>query len=102
VEGHELAVVEGAEGILDATDVVLLEVSLFQLIEGAPLLHDVVAAMKERGFVAYDLYNGHLRPADGALAQLDVAFVQENGRFRARQDYATPAQAAALYRSWGH
>jgi len=102
VEGHELAVVEGAEGILDATEVVLLEVSLFQLVEGAPLLHDVVAAMKDRGFVAYDVYNGHLRPADGALAQLDVAFVREDGRFRVHQDYATPAQAAALYRSWGY
>ena len=102
VEGHELGVVKGAAGILDETEVVLLEVSLFELVEGMPLLHDVVAAMQRRGFVAYDLYNGHLRPSDGALAQIDVAFVREDGRFRARQDYATAERAAALYRSWGY
>jgi FkbM family methyltransferase len=101
VEGAELDVLEGAGAVLAAAELVLLEVSLFQLVPGAPQLHDVVAWMHAHGFVVAELYNGHNRPLDGALAQIDVAFVAEHGRFRQRQDYATAEQADALYRSWG-
>jgi hypothetical protein len=51
--------------------------------------------------VVGELYNGHNRLLDGALAQLDVAFVEEHGRFRREHAYATAAQADALYRGWG-
>jgi FkbM family methyltransferase len=101
VEGGELDVLAGASAVLEEADAVLLEVSLFQLNEGAPQFGDVVRWMHERGWVVYDLYDGHLRPLDGALAQVDVAFVKADGRFRASHAYATPEQADALYRSWG-
>jgi FkbM family methyltransferase len=101
VEGAELQVLAGAHTVLEDTELVLLEVSLFELIPGAPQFHDVVAWMQEHGFVVADLYNGHNRPLDGALAQLDVAFVQQDGRFRRDHAYATAEQADALYRSWG-
>jgi hypothetical protein len=52
--------------------------------------------------VPYDVYNGHLRPLDGALAQLDLAFVPESSPLRADQRYATAEQADALYRRWGY
>jgi len=93
VEGAELEVVAGAEG--------LLETSLFRHLGENPELADVVAAMRERGFAPYDIYGGHLRPSDGALAQVDVAFVREDGRFRRDHAYATPEQAERLYASWG-
>lgn len=102
VEGGELEVLAGAPEILRETELVLLEVSLFQLVPGAPQLHDVVAWMHSHGFVVAELYNGHNRPLDGALAQLDIAFVQEDGRFRQNQAYATPAQADRLYSGWGY
>jgi FkbM family methyltransferase len=102
VEGAELQVLAGAPEILRETELVLLEVSLFELVPGAPQLHDVVAWMHGHGFVVADLYNGHNRMLDGALAQLDVAFVQEDGRFRREHAYATAAQADALYRTWGY
>ena len=102
VEGGELDVLSGALELLADTELVLLEVSLFELVPGAPLFHDVVAWMHEHGFVVADLYNGHNRLLDGALAQLDVAFLQEPGRFRRESRYATAAQANALYRSWGY
>src|SRR6202034_1991822 len=89
VEGAELEVLSGAGALLAGAELVLLEVSLFQLVPGAPQLHDVVAWMHEHGFVVAELYNGHNRPLDGALAQIDVAFVAEHGRFRQRHDYAT-------------
>jgi FkbM family methyltransferase len=101
VEGAELRVLEGATALLEQTELALLEVSLFELVADAPQLHDVVAWMHQHGFVVADFYNGHNRLLDGALAQVDVAFVKEDGRFRRVHDYATPEQADALYRSWG-
>src|SRR5205823_1350672 len=101
VEGAELDVLEGAGALLAHTELVLLETSLFAFWEGAPVLADVIAWMREHGFAVYDFYGGHLRPLDGALAQLDVAFVREDGRFRAHSDYATPEQAERLYSGWG-
>ena len=53
------------------------------------------------GGVVYDIYGGHQRPLDGALAQVDLAFVREDGRFRTSHDYATPEQADRLYAGWG-
>lgn len=102
VEGGELEVLRGATELLRETELVLVEVSLFELVPGAPQLHDVVAWMSEHGFVVGDLYNGHNRLLDDSLAQLDVAFVQTEGRFRREHAYATPAQADALYRTWGY
>ena len=100
VEGAELQVLEGASELLRETELVLLEVSLFELIAGAPQLHDVVAWMHDHGFVVADLYNGHNRLLDGALAQMDIAFLPADSRFRAGHGYGTPAQNAALYRAW--
>jgi FkbM family methyltransferase len=101
VEGAELQVLQGAPLTLTETDVVLLEVSFFQLVPGGAQLADVVAWMRDAGFSAYDLYAGHLRPLDGALAQVDMAFVRTDGPLRADHRYATPEQADALYRRWG-
>jgi hypothetical protein len=102
VEGGELEVLEGAGALLDDTELVLLEVSLFELVPGAPQLAEVVGWMDEHGFAVADFYNGHNRLLDGSLAQVDIAFVQEHGRFRREHAYATAAQADALYRSWGY
>ncbi len=102
VEGGELEVLAGAMQVLRESELVLLEVSLFELVAGAPLLHEVVSWMHHHGFVVADIYNGHNRLLDGALAQLDVAFLRADGRFRAQQAYATAAQADALYRTWGY
>jgi hypothetical protein len=101
VEGGELAVLAGAPGVLAESELVLLEVSLFELVAGAPPFHEVVSGMHDHGFVAADFYNGHNRPLDGALAQTDVAFVRMDGRFRREHAYATAAQADDMYRSWG-
>jgi FkbM family methyltransferase len=68
VEGAELQVLEGARATLEHTDVVLLEVSFFALVPGGAQIADVIAWMSAAGFSAYDLYSGHVRPLDGALA----------------------------------
>jgi FkbM family methyltransferase len=101
VEGAELQVLAGARATLAQTDVVLLEVSFFQLVPGGAELADVIARMREAGFSPYDIYHGHVRPLDGALAQVDMAFVRTDGPLRADHRYATAQQADALYRRWG-
>ncbi len=99
-QGSELKVVAGAEGILAETDVLVLETSLFEGASKRPVLTDVAAAMRDRGFALYDLFGGHGRPLDGALAQIDAAFVHEDGRFREEHAYISKAQAEANANHW--
>jgi FkbM family methyltransferase len=76
-QGYELRILEGAAALLPQIEAVLLEVAVIEINEGAPLLHDVVAFMKERGFVAYDILEIHRRPLDRALNQVDILFIRE-------------------------
>ena len=80
VQGAELDVLAGADRILEDTEYVLLEVSLFGFFVDGPQFYDVVSFMKDRGFVAYDIIGHNYRPLDGALAQVDMVFVKETGR----------------------
>jgi hypothetical protein len=93
VQGAELAVVEGAALTLVQTELLVLEVTLFDFFLGAaPQLEDLVAAMGRRGFVAWDIFGMGYRPIDGALAQVDMAFVRRDGVFRRIHQYATEEQ----------
>lgn len=92
VQGAELNVLRGADKTLRATDYVLLEVSFFKFFHGGPECWDVLSAMKERGFVPYEIFSFQYRPLDNALSQVDIAFVRENGLFRQQHHYATPEQ----------
>jgi hypothetical protein len=102
VEGAELAVLDGSTEVLASADVVLLEVRLFELVPGGTQLHDVIPYMKERGFVAYDLFGGALRLSDGALAVTNIAFVREDGRFRRDHAFGTPAQVDRMAKELGN
>ena len=82
VQGAELNVLAGATAILDATEVIVLEVSLLPLLEGVPEFTEVVEWLAARDFVTYDIFDGLARPYDGAMAQLDMAFVKRGGRLR--------------------
>ncbi len=93
VQGYELEVMEGATGLLPQTEVVILEASMFRFTSNLPVLDAVIASMKERGFVPYEIFGGYNRPLDDAMAGVDIAFVQENGRFRSSHLFATPEQA---------
>lgn len=95
VQGAELEVLEGAREVLGDTDYVLLEVSLFRFFVGGPDVADVIAFMRSRGFVAYDVFHLMYRPLDGALSQFDLVFVKESGIFRRQHVYATPEQRRA-------
>ncbi len=101
VEGAELHVLGGAGATLERAQLVLLETSLFALNPGAAQLGEVVRWMADHGWAVADFYDGHVRPLDGQLAQIDIAFAREAGPLRTDHRYARPDQADALYRSWG-
>jgi len=82
VHGVELDLLDGCPRALQNAEVVVLEVSMFEFKKGAPQFYDVVAYMKDHGFVAYDIHLALNRPLDGALAQIDIVFVKEYGPFR--------------------
>ncbi len=89
VQGAELEVISGARQALEDTELVLLEVSLFGFYgPRGPQFADVVDFMKKRNFVVYDITGKLNRPADDALAQVDVAFIKEGGVFRRHHRYA--------------
>jgi FkbM family methyltransferase len=96
VQGAELNVLDGSRKVLEDTEMIILEVSLFDFFVGGPQFYDVVSYMKERGFVTYDIFGGYVRPLDKALAQVDIAFVKEKGQFRKSNFFATPEQRKQL------
>jgi hypothetical protein len=65
-------------------------------VKGGPQLYDVVTFMESHGFVVYDIFGAHYRPLDGAMAQVDMAFVKENNQFRKYHIYATQEQREKL------
>jgi FkbM family methyltransferase len=97
-QGAELVVLAGAQTTLSAAELVVLEVSLLPFFDGGPLLDDVVGHMRARGFVAYDVLGPTYRPLDGALAQVDIAFVPAVSRLRGDARFATPEQREAQNR----
>ncbi|HEV1995529.1 MAG TPA: FkbM family methyltransferase [Candidatus Acidoferrum sp.] len=98
VQGAELQVLAGASRTLPQTEAVILEVTLFGTMIGGPQFYDLVTYMKGVGFVAYDIFAVNYRPLDGALAQVDMIFVREDGPFRRSHAFATPEQRDASNR----
>jgi hypothetical protein len=81
-EGRELDVLAGAKGTLDDCDVVILTAGLRRSVPATPLLHEVIAFMADSGFCVHDIAEPVHRPVDGALVQVDVAFVRDKSPLR--------------------
>lgn len=93
VDGTEVDVLAGAVRILQETEYVIVEATLFGQI------YAVINFMKSQGFVAYDIVDLEYRPLDAALSQVDIAFVNKFGRFRKNARFcATKEQEEALIR----
>lgn len=99
MQGAELDVLEGAKLTIAETEAVILEVSFFEFMQGAPVFYDVVHYMKMKGFAAWDILPGWNRPLDDALGQVDIVFVKENGIFRKDHSYSTVEQLKAQFGS---
>lgn len=82
VQGYEIEVLRGAPRTLEAVEVVALETSVIEYNAGAPLIAEVMSVMHELGFVVADLLEAH--DHNGALAQLDFAFVKRGSQLLER------------------
>ena len=91
VQGFELEALRGAASLFGRTEAFILEVSLYRFMGREPLLHEVIAFMAGRGYLAYDLPGFGRRPLDGALAQVDLCSVKEDSFLRRDQRWQWPA-----------
>jgi FkbM family methyltransferase len=76
VQGYEREVLLGGTDTLAAADVVVMELSTRRLNEGAPLAHEMVQFMSERGFHLFDVTGFWRDQSTGVLMQMDVVFVR--------------------------
>ena len=88
VQGAELIVLEGCSKILENTEVIILEVSLFKFMKEGPDFYDVVDYMNKIGYEVYDIHLNWNRPLDKALGQVDLVFVKSKGFFKKSNKYA--------------
>lgn len=93
VQGAELKVLLGAQDTLASTELVVLEVLLFDFYGGqGAQLAEVVSYMHDQGFVIWDLFDPGYRPLDNALCQIDAVFVRDDSLLRISHLWATPEQ----------
>jgi len=88
IQGFELEALLGAQKTtFGRTEVFILETSLFSFLPAQPIAREVISFMGERGYELYDITGYQRRPVDGALGQVDLAFVKAEGRFRAHSKW---------------
>ncbi len=83
-QSADLDVLRGAERLLQAVEVVVVEANVSGRVN---LLPDICAHMTARGFRLFDLVDLVYRPSDQALGQLDAAFVREDSKIVAHRGW---------------
>jgi FkbM family methyltransferase len=91
VQGYEIEVLEGYKQHFSACQVIQCELSLIAIVQGTPLLHDVVTYFHERGFEMWDVDELIRAPSDGAVWQLDALFCKTYSPLRAQRIWRTEA-----------
>ena len=86
-QGYELEILKGAEECLKKTGALILELNFLEIHKNVPLGEEVIAWLKARKFVIYDIAGITRRPRDRALWQADFLFVPESSPLRADKSY---------------
>lgn len=81
VQGAEAEVIKGMGGIINETEAIIVETSLFAD-ETAPDFGQILSMMDDYNWKLYDIVGTHYRPRDAALAQFDAIFVPSVGKIR--------------------
>ena len=76
VQGFELEVLAGAEGLLPAIDWLLVECSYVELYKGQPLADEIIEWLRHRGF-RVQRTGAPWRSADGSALQADLLFARD-------------------------
>jgi FkbM family methyltransferase len=87
VQGYELEVLKGGRKALSSAEVVLTEVNLIEIYQGAPPLGDVIDFLRAANFTPYDVCTLYRRPLDRALWQMDMIFVRDGSALLASKAY---------------
>lgn len=83
VQGAELMVLRGMGARVEEIDVFIVEMSVIATLKDAPEAGDIIAFMRQKGFVVFDIVGMARRPLDNALAQIDILFIKEGSPLRA-------------------
>ena len=83
-QGAEIEVLKGLGSRIGEIDLLIVETTMMPVRHGIPQFADVVRFCDEAGFAVYDVLEGHMRALDGALAQIDLAFVRKDSRLRSQ------------------
>ncbi len=75
VQGFEMKVLMGGQGLFDTAEVFIIETNLFRFMPECPLAHEIIRFMAERDFFLFDLGGSLRRPYENDLAQVDLVFV---------------------------
>jgi hypothetical protein len=79
VEFHELSVLLGSIDTLGTVEVILIEVSFFDIENrGVPNFFEIVGFLERHGFMLYDVASLAGRPRDMRLRMGDFLFVRKN------------------------
>jgi FkbM family methyltransferase len=73
VQGSEIDVLRGARESLRSCQLLLIEASITNYNEGAPLIFDIMVEMNRLGFSVVDLFECHY-DKEGSLLQIDLLF----------------------------
>ncbi|QPF82962.1 FkbM family methyltransferase [Bradyrhizobium genosp. L] len=98
-QGAELEVLKGLGSRIGEIDLMILETTMMQARHGIPEFAEIVRFCDEAGFAVYDVLEGHMRSLDGALAQIDLAFVRKDSVLRSKTATFTPAQLTDYLRT---
>ena len=82
VQGFELEVLSGAESCLGTTEVIVLEVALYELNPGQPDFKDVISFMDSRGYLVFDFHSLKRDKVTKKLRYMDVVFVKSDSVLR--------------------
>ncbi len=91
VQGYELEVLEGYTHNFEDCYVIQIEISLLPIVQGAPILHEVVSYLHKRGFVMFDVDEVIRAPSDGAVWQLDALFCRIGSPLRTKRVWRSEA-----------
>jgi FkbM family methyltransferase len=83
-QGAELEVLKGLGSRIGEIDLLIVETTMMPVRHGIPQFADIVRFCDEAGFAAYDVLDGFTRALDGALAQIDLAFVRKDSPLRSQ------------------
>jgi FkbM family methyltransferase len=80
IQGAEIDALSGASACLQHCQVIIAETALVASYEGAPLMADLIAWLRERGFFCTDIAEVHRRGERGDLIEVDLVFVTQDGK----------------------